>query len=159
MPLSRTALGWAAITCIVHGSAFALAQPDGPRPEDPSARPRGGPIRFDFQMLLQRHDANGDGAVSRDEFPGPERFFTRMDADDDGLVTAQEFQLRRGGRERGGRGRGNRGRARFQDFPVAKPAPGDAAPQFELQDLSRRSVTLSHLLQTKPVVLEFGSFT
>jgi len=38
--------------------------------------------QFDFKNL----DKNGDGKVSRDEFPGPPQFFDRLDANGDGFV-------------------------------------------------------------------------
>ena len=39
---------------------------------------------------LSRRDADGDGKISRDEFPGQDRMFDRMDADGDGVVTEAE---------------------------------------------------------------------
>jgi Ca2+-binding EF-hand superfamily protein len=35
-------------------------------------------------------DKNGDGKIAKDEFPGAERVFRRMDADNDGFVTRME---------------------------------------------------------------------
>ncbi len=52
-------------------------------------------------------DANGDGALSVDEFPGRAEAFKRIDADGDGLVTKQELAA---GRERLRRWRQNRTR-------------------------------------------------
>ncbi len=37
--------------------------------------------------LMDRHDANGDGKIDRDEFRGPENAFVRMDANGDGVIT------------------------------------------------------------------------
>ncbi len=63
----------------------------------PPGRPRGG---FNFDSVLQRHDKNDDGKVTRDEWSGPEEFFHRMDTDKDGTITKEEFQARM--RNRGG---------------------------------------------------------
>ena len=130
-----------------------------------------------FQRILHRADANNDGKISREEFPGSKQIFEKMDQDSDGIITAQEFNARQrrsqGPRSERGNGRRRRSmktsgenietirgrRGRFQDFSVDKPSPGDLAPKFELRDLSGRSVSLADLLATKSVVVEFGSFT
>ncbi len=49
--------------------------------------------------------------------------------------------------------------ARMRGFTSARPTPGQLAPDFELRDLKGVKVSLAELLKTKPVVLEFGSFT
>jgi len=54
-----------------------------------------GQRRFNFEQL----DKNGDGKISRDEFPGPPQFFDRLDANGDGFLTPDEFsRFRRDGR-------------------------------------------------------------
>ena len=47
--------------------------------------------------MLERHDTNGDGALSMEEMrPRDEgRMFARMDADQDGSVTKEEFEAMR----------------------------------------------------------------
>ena len=60
-------------------------------------------------------DTDGDGAISRTEFQGPEQFFDRLDANGDGALDTRELQSmgRRGRDGRGGQdgqgGRGGRG--------------------------------------------------
>ena len=47
--------------------------------------------------MLDRHDANDDGALSMDEMKSRHkgRIFARMDADQDGAVTKEEFEAMR----------------------------------------------------------------
>jgi Ca2+-binding EF-hand superfamily protein len=60
-------------------------------------------------QMIERLDANGDGALSQDEIKSrrdPARMFERLDANDDGSVSAEEFaEARMGGQDgkRGGR--------------------------------------------------------
>ena len=66
---------------------------------------------------------NGDGKISKDEFRGPDRFWSRLDGDGDGVVTRKEADAAggrmggRGGRSPRGEGRGGmRGGARGLSF-------------------------------------------
>jgi len=45
---------------------------------------------------MLRRDTDGDGKISKEEFPGPERFFDRLDADSDGKITEEEGKAMRG---------------------------------------------------------------
>lgn len=65
------------------------------------------------EQRFQRHDANNDGAISRDEFlSGPNERFAELDANHDGQLSADERPQRpdgehhEGGRHGGGRGHG-----------------------------------------------------
>lgn len=74
-----------------------------PAPGTPNAPPT------ELPPMFQQMDANGDGALAREEVP--ERMagmFDRMDADGDGRITAAEMQAARGrfGAGAPGRGRG-----------------------------------------------------
>ncbi len=52
----------------------------------------------------QRMDANGDGLISRDEFPGPKDFFDQFDANKDGFLSVAEREtMRRARQTQGGR--------------------------------------------------------
>jgi len=51
--------------------------------------------------VFQRNDRDGDGRLSKREFPGPAQVFDRLDADGSGYLTPQE--VRRGGPRGGGR--------------------------------------------------------
>ena len=52
----------------------------------------------------QRMDANGDGKISPEEFPGPKNFFDQFDADKNGFLSAAEREAMRSTRmQQGGR--------------------------------------------------------
>jgi len=57
------------------------------------------------QGWFERRDANKDGKITKDEFPGPDEAFARLDANGDGAITPEELPAA-GGRM-GGRGGGN----------------------------------------------------
>jgi Ca2+-binding EF-hand superfamily protein len=53
-----------------------------------------------LERLFQRMDANGDGVVTADEAQAFEqRLFARLDANHDGVLTLDEFTARRAGRQ------------------------------------------------------------
>ena len=57
------------------------------------------------ESFTRRHDENGDGRVSIDEMSDHgEHFFERLDADRNGVVSAEEAQAMRGARRGGHRG-------------------------------------------------------
>lgn len=43
-----------------------------------------------LQGMIERHDRDGDGKVSIDEFHGPGEHFTRIDLDGDGAIQQSE---------------------------------------------------------------------
>ncbi|MHC4970861.1 MAG: EF-hand domain-containing protein [Planctomycetota bacterium] len=57
--------------------------------------------RSDRWARMLRRDTDGDGKISKEEFPGPERLFERLDADGDGKITEEEAKAMQG-RGRGG---------------------------------------------------------
>jgi len=57
--------------------------------------------------FIERHDADGDGQVTRQEFRGADAAFRRLDANNDGVVTTGDFEAQPGqGRGEGGQRRG-----------------------------------------------------
>jgi Ca2+-binding EF-hand superfamily protein len=67
--------GWSGLAHTEAGSG----EDDRPPPE-----PKAGPLWF------RKMDRNGDGFVSRREFPGSDELFNKIDADRDGLISAME---------------------------------------------------------------------
>jgi len=53
-------------------------------------------------------DANGDGKISREEFPGPKEMFDQFDKDKNNFLSADEREAMRRNRQRGGSGGGFR---------------------------------------------------
>jgi alkylhydroperoxidase family enzyme/thiol-disulfide isomerase/thioredoxin len=47
--------------------------------------------RFGWEYVLKRYDTNADASISTEEFQGHEEDFGRLDRDDDGAVTADDF--------------------------------------------------------------------
>ena len=75
-------------------------------PSRQERRQRGG-RRFDPEMMFERMDGNGDGQITRDEWPEQAPpMLERMDSDGDGVITREEISNFRPG---GGRGQGGRG--------------------------------------------------
>ncbi|MEM7568317.1 MAG: hypothetical protein AAF337_00840 [Pseudomonadota bacterium] len=100
------------------GSVSAVAAPKGPEGR--------------IEAMMERLDTDQSGAVSYEEFAkrGDDRF-ARMDADGDGLVTAEEreaakaaakaeFSERKGKGKRGGKMRGPGGEARLERIDTDK---------------------------------------
>ena len=54
-------------------------------------------------------DTNGDGKISREEFPGPKEMFDQFDKDKNNSLSPEERDAMRQSRMRGGFGRGNSG--------------------------------------------------
>jgi alkylhydroperoxidase family enzyme len=49
--------------------------------------------RFGWKSTLARLDGDGDGQISRKEFPGPDADFTRLDRNRDGVLTEPDFDF------------------------------------------------------------------
>ena len=73
-----SALGWGA-GYVYPGTEVGSGEDDRPLRE-----PKAGPLWF------RKMDRNGDGFVSRREFPGSDELFNKIDADGDGLISVEE---------------------------------------------------------------------
>ncbi len=116
------------------------------------ARPRDGQRPFNREQMRQARQMAREMIEALNEgFLEACRGLLRADQHDawDACASGLDLQPRgrRGGRR--GQGRGDRG---------GGPSPGDAAPAFELRNLTGETVTLESL-RGKPVVVEFGSYT
>lgn len=67
--------------------------------EAPKCPPRNG---HHVKVMAYEFDADGDGELSLDEFPGPLDHFDRMDSDEDGFLSIEELQDGMPGVPRGG---------------------------------------------------------
>ena len=96
---------------------------------------------------ISKSDTNSDGKVSKAEFKGPQRIFTRFDTNKDGVLTKEEVaEARRGGK--GGAGRG----------PDNAPKTGDKVPQVSAKKLKGEE-TVNLGKPKRLTVLIFGSYT
>lgn len=109
-----------ALTAMTIGSASAFEQ----SPENPA---RG---------MIEHDDRDGDGKVSKDEFPGPDEHFTVIDLDGDGSISREE--ARHAPRPRG---RSSRVPGKFQeddadgDGVVSRAEFSGPADHFDRLDL------------------------
>ena len=78
---------------VLDATEYALFDETRKADMDANAGGGQGPMKaVDEAMALAFNDGNGDGLVSREEFAAATQvFFTRIDRDGDGLVTAGDF--------------------------------------------------------------------
>lgn len=123
--------------------AFALAACAGRRPAPEAlASPS-------WCFLRERYDADGDGRIARDEYTRSERGFAHLDADQDGWVTAFDFEAQWDGKPR------------VEEFTWGEGGPevGEPAPPIALPSTDGATIALDSFRGKRPVVLVFGSFT
>jgi hypothetical protein len=123
---------------VIWSAAVWAQQPKGtPGPPGAGAGARrSGGFRggFTLDRLLERHDGDKDGKVTREEWQGPEQVFGQMDQDSDGVITKEEFQARMRARGRFGMGRGGLGGRAAPPQESQKP---DAAALLNLLDANK----------------------
>jgi hypothetical protein len=115
---------------------------------------RGGTAKV-WEFLVQKHDKNKDGKIAKNEYERGAKTFARLDRNEDGFLTQEDWAGVTGpfGRGPGQRpGDGRRGVA---------PKVGEQAPDFELSYIKEpdKTVRLSSFVGKKPVALIFGSCT
>ena len=111
-----------------------------------------------WERILQS-DKNSDGKVTKVEFRGPERIFSRFDTNKDGVLTQDEVAKVHLNRKVGPAGNGDGG-VRGGGFarPDNAPKVGDLAPQVSAKKL--KGTEKVDLGKPKNVtVLIFGSYT
>lgn len=123
---------------LAHAPGPAQAAPD-PAPEPPS-----------WRFLREKYDADGDGRITRAEYTRSDAGFLHLDADQDELVTAADFDPRWDGTPRS-----------LGEFVYGEGGPevGEPAPDFELPTTDGARLSLASFRGKRPVVLVFGSFT
>ena len=65
-----------------------------------------GDRRERMRERMKELDLNGNGSVERNEFPGDDEAFDRLDQNGDGVINKDDRRMRRGGGEEGGEGEG-----------------------------------------------------
>lgn len=114
-------------------------------------RPMSPVTRNAWDYFRERYDENGDGRVTRAEYPRGEAGFARLDADEDGAVTLHDFREREDANWA----------EEMKEYVVAEAGPrvGELAPEFRLTSTDGEEFDLARYRRKKPVVLLFGSFT
>jgi len=78
----KSGLVIALIALLGSSSTFAQSQNRQERKERPT-----------FEQLVEKMDANKDGKLSKEEIKGPlKERFAKVDTDEDGFITAEEFE-------------------------------------------------------------------
>jgi hypothetical protein len=107
-----------------------------------------------WRFLADKHDADHDGKITREEYDRGKDAFARLDRDRDGVLTPADFEQKAGARN-------ERPKLPNSGRPDAKV--GATAPDFELERHSGAAddakVKLSSFSGKTPVALVFGSFT
>ena len=84
----------AAVSCRSSSEATASPEPEAATAAVATAEPPPVLIGDDpLTYLLARYDADGDGAVARDEYSRQGNQFARWDLDGDGSITAADFEV------------------------------------------------------------------
>jgi poly(3-hydroxybutyrate) depolymerase len=93
------------------GQRPAAGEPTKQEPKSGTAardsRPGGGQFGrggFSFEQIAERHDADKNGKVTREEWQGPSQVFDRMDRNGDGAISNHDFEGRGPGGSGGGQG-------------------------------------------------------
>ena len=136
-----------------------------------------GQTRLNWKWLADRMDADGDGAITPEEFRGPPEFFKRLDRNGDGVLTAADFDWsfkpppappKESAPQGAPPGAGMPSRETLLKGLVAGEigSPyegariGTRAPRFVLPTHDgTRTVALADHIGARPIVLIFGSFT
>jgi hypothetical protein len=110
-----------------------------------------------WELLRKQHDKNADGKIAKDEYDRGEDRFRRLDRNEDGVISAADFE---GPPVRPDADMKVRGEPLLPPGKRVPPAVGTMAPDFELKTKDGKSkVKLSAFRGKKPVALIFGSFT
>jgi len=142
--------------------------------QDPPPKPVQEPEpKSAWQLLTDKYDADKDGKISRAEYSKDDKYFVRLDADQNGFIEASDLKKL-------GRPKDFRGKTEDEKDKVVIAAAGMVAPDFTLRVLEKakpspakkinkkvglddlfkpKTFQLSGLKGKKPVALIFGSYT
>jgi EF hand domain-containing protein len=142
--------------------------------QDPPTRPVQDPEpKSAWQLLTDKYDADKDGKISRAEYSKDDKYFVRLDADQNGFIEASDMKKL-------GRPKGYRGKTEDEKDKVVIAEAGKMAPDFTLRVLEKakpnpakktnkkvglddvvkpKTFQLSSMKGKKPVALVFGSYT
>lgn len=110
--ITAVALGLSGLSVAAENAGPARRGPSGP----------GGQTRVPPYV---RCDKNGDGVLSRDEWPFSDELFAKLDKNGDGVIDAGERPGLRGKRGNGGEGRGKGGPGKGgEGRGKGRPGPG-----------------------------------
>ena len=115
---------------------------------------RGGTTNV-WNFLAEKYDKNKDGKIAKDEYDRGAETFERLDRNEDGVLTRQDWE---GVSGPFGGGPGQRPGDGLRGVAPEKGAP---APDFKLSHITdpAKTVSLSSFAGKKPVALIFGSCT
>jgi hypothetical protein len=126
-----------------------------------------------WQLITEKYDADKDGKISRAEYSKDDKYFARLDADQNGFIEASDLKKL-------GRPKGFRGKTDDAKDKLVIAEAGKMAPDFTLRVLEKakpssakkpnkkvglddavkpKTFQLSSLKGKKPVALIFGSYT
>src|SRR5262249_1441216 len=71
----------------------AILEKNAVEPGDGWFRTAVAQTRFDWKSTQKQYDRNGDDRIGRDEFPGSEEDFARLDRDRDQVLTESDFDF------------------------------------------------------------------
>lgn len=116
--------------------------------------PGGGQAKV-WEFLANKYDKNKDGKLTENEYDRGAETFARLDRNEDGVLTPEDWV---GVKGPFGSGEGQRP---GDGLKGVAPKQGEPAPDFELSYVAEpeKTVSLSSFAGKKPVALIFGSCT
>jgi hypothetical protein len=147
--------GWTRALVAAAGLALSPACAPSEAPPDPA-----------LAFLLDRHDSDGDGRITRAEYGRDEAAFGRLDRDRSGVVDAADLadlrvaRAQQRARNGGGSAPSGRSKSEVRGASDQRPLMGLPAPDLLLPRLEGGAPEqLSALWTDRPVLLVFGSWT
>ncbi len=139
-----------------------------------------------WELLVTKYDADHDGKITRAEYSKEDKYFLRLDRDEDGVLTEADAKLLGGRPKRSGQRGKPAPKPKVEAAKIVVAKAGEVAPDFELvalqpakkagtskysggtkkaapgkavSKIKPKKVKLSSFTGKKPVALIFGSYT